>query len=88
MRGGVMLRGRLRIVVTGLALAMALAGLMALPARAAPCDPPIVNPVACENTKPGAPSSQWNVSGAGSSNIQGFTTDISVNKGETVRFKV
>jgi Domain of unknown function (DUF4082)/Bacterial Ig domain len=83
-----MLRGRLRIVVTGLALAMVLAGLMALPARAAPCDPPIANPVACENTKPGNPSSQWNVSGAGSSNIQGFTTDISVNKGETARFKV
>jgi hypothetical protein len=83
-----MLRARLRIIVTGLVLAMAMAGLTALPARAAPCDPPIVNPVTCENTKPGAPSSQWNVSGSGSSNIQGFTTDISVNKGETVRFKV
>src|SRR6266545_183092 len=74
----------------GLVLGLALAGIVATsaPSRAAPCDPPVVNPIACENTKPGSPSSQWNVSGAGSTNIQGFTTEISVNKGETVRFKV
>ena len=55
------------------------------PARAAgPCGPPVVNPVACENSQPGAPASQWDVSGAGSSTIQGFATDISVNAGQTV----
>ncbi|MGZ6869489.1 MAG: DUF4082 domain-containing protein, partial [Frankiaceae bacterium] len=59
------------------------------PARAAgPCGPPVVNPVACENSQPGAPASQWDVSGAGSSTIQGFATDISVNVGQTVHFKI
>jgi hypothetical protein len=74
-----------------LALTLA-AGLLAIPmqevASAAPCDPPIVSPVACENSKPGNPESQWGVSGAGSAAIQGFTTDISANQGETVRFKI
>jgi hypothetical protein len=32
--------------------------------------------------------SEWDVSGAGDPSIQGFATDISVNKGETVSFKV
>jgi len=37
------------------------------------------NPIEAENCLPGNPSSQWYVVGAGSTNIQGFTTDISVN---------
>ena len=41
-----------------------------------------------ENSKPGSPPSEWDISGAGSSNIQGYATQISVNKGEIVRFKV
>jgi hypothetical protein len=53
-----------------------------------PCAPPVTNPIACENTKPGTPRSTWDVTGAGSTSIQGFATDISVNRGETVRFKV
>jgi hypothetical protein len=52
-----------------------------------PCQP-VVSPVACENTKPGNPKSEWDISGSGSSNLQGFATDISVNVGQTVRFKV
>ena len=44
--------------------------------------------VACENTNPGNPKSEWDISGSGSSNPQGFATDISVNVGQTVRFKV
>ena len=57
-------------------------------AAAAPCDAPVVSPVACENTKPGNPESEWDVTGSGSSSIQGFATEISVNVGETVRFKI
>jgi hypothetical protein len=57
------------------------------PAAADPCAP-LVNPVACENSKPGTPAATWDVSGAGSATIQGFTTDISANVGETIRFKV
>ena len=51
------------------------------------CDPQ-VNPVVCENQLPGNSSSEWDVGGAGDSGLQGFATDISVNKGETVHFKV
>ncbi len=57
-------------------------------ALAAPCDVPVTNPVACENTKPGNPASEWDVTGAGSTAIQGFATDISVDQGGTVSFKV
>lgn len=58
-------------------------------ARAAgPCDAPIVNAVACENTKAGSPASEWDVTGAGSSTIQGFATDMSVNLGGRIGFKV
>ena len=52
------------------------------------CSGPVVNPIACENSKPGNPSSQWDISGAGSASIQGFATDISVNRGQTIGFKV
>ena len=55
---------------------------------AAPCDAPVLSPVACENTKPGSPESEWGISGAGSSSIQGFATDISVDQGGTIGFKV
>ena len=53
-----------------------------------PCDAPITNPITCENTKPGNPSSEWDVSGAGDQSIQGFATDISVNRGSTADFKI
>ena len=46
------------------------------------------NPIEAENCLPGTPSSQWYINGAGSSNIVGFTTDISVNAGQTVTFKI
>ena len=55
---------------------------------AAPCDAPVVNPIACENSLPGNPESQWGVSGSGSSSIQGFATDISVDQGNTIGFKI
>jgi hypothetical protein len=53
-----------------------------------PCATVPVNPIACENSKPGNPASEWDISGAGSGSIEGFATDISVNKGQTVNFKV
>ena len=46
------------------------------------------NPIATENALPGNPSSQWDISGAGDPTIQGFATEISVNKGSTVNFKI
>ena len=49
---------------------------------------PTINPIACENTQPGDPTSDWQVSGAGDSTIQGFATSMSVNAGETESFKI
>lgn len=46
------------------------------------------NPIVCENQKPGNPPGEWDIAGAGDPDIQGFATEISVNKGETVRFKI
>ena len=50
--------------------------------------PCTANPIVCENQKPGNPDTDWDVAGAGDPSIQGFATDISVNKGQTVRFKI
>ncbi len=47
-----------------------------------------VNPVVAENQLPGTPQSVWDVPGAGDATIQGFATDISVNQGQTVNFKI
>ncbi|MDI1231727.1 MAG: DUF4082 domain-containing protein [Methylobacter sp.] len=52
-----------------------------------PCSPG-GNPIVCENAKPGNPSSEWDISGAGDLTIQGFATDISVNRGSAVNFKI
>ncbi|MGL6268982.1 MAG: hypothetical protein ACRC2O_13710, partial [Chitinophagaceae bacterium] len=46
------------------------------------------NPIVTENGLAGSPSSEWDISGAGDLSIQGFSTDMSVNKGSTVRFKI
>jgi hypothetical protein len=55
--------------------------------RAAPCDMP-ANAIVAENCLPGNPPSQWDVSGEGDLSIQGFATDISVDAGQTIGFKV
>ncbi|WP_225285088.1 DUF4082 domain-containing protein [Nocardioides nematodiphilus] len=84
------MRGRhlaavLVLVLTG----MFLAALSVAPPSAAadPCGSG-GNPVACENSKPGTPESEWEITGAGDSDIQGFSTDISVNAGSTIGFKI
>jgi Domain of unknown function (DUF4082)/Bacterial Ig-like domain/Bacterial Ig domain len=78
-----------RSVIAMAALCLLGAGLATGSAGGAvdPCAP-LINPVACENSKPGTPKSTWDVSGAGTSTIQGFATNISVNRGQTVQFKI
>jgi hypothetical protein len=44
------------------------------------------NPIACENLAPG--DTGWDIIGSGDASIQGFSTNASVNAGETVSFKV
>jgi hypothetical protein len=60
------------------------AALLGAPTAMAACG----NPVACENALPGDPPSDWQIDGNGDSTIQGFGTSMSVNKGETISFKI
>jgi Bacterial Ig domain len=46
------------------------------------------NSIIAENCKPGNPSTEWDVNGAGDPSIQGFSIDISYNVGETAQFKI
>src|ERR1044071_9183068 len=62
-------------------------GTPTLHSQGSPCGAGI-NEIVCENQKPGAPASEWDISGVGDTTIQGFATDISVNRGGVVQFKV
>ncbi|MGE5323156.1 MAG: N,N-dimethylformamidase beta subunit family domain-containing protein, partial [Actinomycetota bacterium] len=53
----------------------------------ASCSAP-ANAIERENCLPGTPSSVWDINGAGDPTIQGFATDISVNAGGTIFFKI
>jgi glucose/arabinose dehydrogenase len=44
--------------------------------------------IASENALTGNLPSEWDVNGIGDPSIQGFATDISVNRGQTVEFKI
>ena len=81
-----------RGLVIGFVLAVLLSMLSlagARPAAAAdPCGPPVTSVIACENTQPGDPASDWQVSGAGDPAIQGFATSMSVNVVQTEDFKI
>src|SRR3954468_11228839 len=79
-----------RFVVATLALAAALVCLAIAPttSQAAVCTPPVVNKVACENSQPGADPSTWEVDGNGDDTIQGFSTQMSVQPGDTIGFKI
>ncbi|MGZ7014564.1 MAG: N,N-dimethylformamidase beta subunit family domain-containing protein, partial [Acidimicrobiales bacterium] len=52
------------------------------------CGPPVVSVVGCENSLPGDPRSDWQVSGSGDAGLQGFATVMSSKPGDTVSFKV
>lgn len=60
------------------------------PSAAQAADPcaPGGNKIACENAKLGTDPGVWEISGAGDPAIQGFATDISVNLGGRVDFKI
>ncbi len=46
------------------------------------------NPISIENALAGNPAVEWDVSGIGDPSIQGYATDISVNCGTTISFKI
>jgi len=60
---------------------------MAQSSHASACAKP-ANAIVAENCKEGNPSTEWDINGSGDRKIQGFATDISVNLGETVSFKI
>src|SRR5262245_57287466 len=53
-----------------------------------PCSLAIVNPVPCENSKTGASPGTSQVGGGDDPRIWGFATNISVNVGGTISFKI
>jgi hypothetical protein len=46
------------------------------------------NAITIENANTGTPATTWDITGSGDQSIQGFATDISVNKGSTIQFKI
>jgi hypothetical protein len=52
-----------------------------------PCASP-ANTIVAENCKPGNARTEWDINSSGDSTIQGFATDMSVNLGETISFKI
>ena len=49
-------------------------------------DPP--NEIVAENCLEGHPATEWDINGYGDPSIQGFGTDIGINRGATIEFKV
>ncbi|MFT4287706.1 DUF4082 domain-containing protein [Nocardioides sp.] len=82
-----------QLVVLALGIVMTLAGLVGVAAKATAADDPCApggNPIVCENSLPGTDPEEWDIynESAGDSEIQGFATDISVNAGSPVSFKI
>ena len=81
------------VVVVALLIAAVLTAIFA-PQRAAAAGSPCganINPVACENSQTAGvtPDTVWDdFTGAGDSTIQGFATDISMNAGNPIKFKI
>lgn len=87
-RGLRRLSAALAMILVGGSLSFSSALVSAAPAAAAPCTPPVTNAIACENSLPGTPSSDWEVSGSGDASIQGYGTTMSVNVGGSISFKI
>jgi hypothetical protein len=81
--------GRQWLVCAVVAAVLAAGWLALAPAARAACPAPAgANAIVVENCQTGSPRSEWDVSGIGDKTIQGFATDMSVNRGATVSFKV
>jgi hypothetical protein len=68
-----------------LSLIMVMLTAVTPPAAAAVCTG---NAIVCENQKAGTPQSEWDIDGVGDGTIQGFATQISVNVGSAIQFKI
>jgi hypothetical protein len=87
---------RRRLSISGLVRAAGAAALLVLSGTAPTTGPDafaqvsscLSNAIVCENQNTGAPGSEWDITGSGDASIQGFATDMSVNRGGTARFKI
>jgi N,N-dimethylformamidase beta subunit-like, C-terminal/Bacterial Ig domain len=52
-----------------------------------PCAAP-ANRIVAENCRPGNPATEWDINSGGDPTIQGFATEMSVNHGQPIAFKV
>ncbi len=80
-------RAILALAVLALAIALSPARTTAAGAEEDNCAA-AANPIVCENALPGDKPSNWEISGVGNANLQGFATSMSVDAGETERFKI
>jgi len=78
------IRANIRWLATALCLLLLMLG---LPAPAAHATSSCGNPVACENQLPGTPQSVWD-DGTDDQTILGYATQMSVNVGSPIDFKV
>ena len=78
----------LALLVTALPSTLSTPPITAAAAAVNPCTAPVANAIACENSLPGTPGSDWQVAGSGDATIQGFATSMSVNVGEPISFKI
>ncbi|BBH68031.1 hypothetical protein ACTI_47160 [Actinoplanes sp. OR16] len=78
------------LAVTGTVLLATTGALVVQVSASAAVEPcgPASNAIVCENSKDGTPRDVWDVDGAGDPDIQGFATDISVNVGKKIDFKI
>ncbi len=79
-----------RLACAALLLALACAAFAAAPAasHAQACSPPVTNEVACENSRPGTHWTDWELDGPGDPDLQGYATEMSVQAGDTIDFKI
>lgn len=78
-------------VAIGCAFGAAQLQAQARPAQSAPAADPCAAPanrIVAENCRPGRPRTEWDINAAGDPTIQGFATDMSVNVGDTIDFKI
>jgi hypothetical protein len=80
-------RKTVRTVTAATLIGSALFAVQSGPAKADVCGPG-GNAIACENSKPGTPQTQWDVKKGEGTTIQGFADPFSVNLGGTINFKI
>jgi N,N-dimethylformamidase beta subunit-like, C-terminal/Domain of unknown function (DUF4082)/Viral BACON domain len=79
----------IRFVLIALAILASAVASKTASAQIFGCTPAMANDIVCENSKPGNSSGEWDLNQlGGADDMEGFATDISVNQGGTIKFKI